>query len=117
MVGPERCADQAELLTFFDLPISLLQTAAALERVTAELVEDLVADGVRTPRSAGRRASTSSAACRSSTSSRRSRRASPGGRDAGPRTPFIGLIVTAMRSHPPGANVELAGRRRSSGRR
>ncbi|MGZ6214540.1 MAG: adenosine deaminase family protein, partial [Candidatus Limnocylindria bacterium] len=26
----------------------------------------------------------------------------------GPRTPFIGLIVTAMRSHPPGANVELA---------
>jgi len=26
----------------------------------------------------------------------------------GPRTPFIGLIVTALRSHPPGANVELA---------
>ena len=47
MVGPERCADQAELLTFFDLPIALLQTAEALERVTAELVEDLIADGVR----------------------------------------------------------------------
>jgi adenosine deaminase len=26
----------------------------------------------------------------------------------GPRTPFIGLIATAMRSHPPAANVELA---------
>jgi adenosine deaminase len=26
----------------------------------------------------------------------------------GPRTPFVGLIVTAMRSHPPAANVELA---------
>jgi adenosine deaminase len=26
----------------------------------------------------------------------------------GPRTPLIGLIVTAMRSHPPAANVELA---------
>ena len=46
MVGPERCADQAELLTFFDLPITLLQTADALERVTAELVEDLTADGI-----------------------------------------------------------------------
>ncbi len=47
MVGPERCADQAELLTFFDLPIALLQTAEALERATAELVEDLAADGIR----------------------------------------------------------------------
>ena len=47
MVGPERCVDQAELLTFFDLPISLLQTAPALERAAAELVEDLAADGVR----------------------------------------------------------------------
>ena len=27
---------------------------------------------------------------------------------ADPRRPLIGLIVTAMRSHPPGANVELA---------
>ena len=41
MVGPERCADQAELLTFFDLPITLLQTAEALERVTTELVDHI----------------------------------------------------------------------------
>ena len=47
MIGPERCADQAELLTFFDLPIALLQTAPALERAAAELVEDLAADGIR----------------------------------------------------------------------
>ena len=46
MIGPERCADQAALLSFFDLPIVLLQTAEALERVTAELVEDLAADGI-----------------------------------------------------------------------
>ena len=37
MIGPERCADQAELLTYFDLPIALLQTADALRRVTEEL--------------------------------------------------------------------------------
>ena len=46
LVGPARCADQAELLSFFDLPISLLQTAAALQRVTAELVETLADDGM-----------------------------------------------------------------------
>jgi adenosine deaminase len=109
MIGPERCRDQAELLTFFDLPIRLLQTGAALERVTMELVEDLAADGITyaeirwAPRlhldaglgirdvieavvgGVGRAATT-----------------------MGPRMPLIGLIVTAMRSHPPAANVELA---------
>ena len=47
MVAPERCASQAELLTYFDLPISLLQTERALERTSAELVEDLATDGIR----------------------------------------------------------------------
>lgn len=47
LVGPERVADQAELLRAFDLPIALLQDAEALERVAAELVEDKAADGVR----------------------------------------------------------------------
>lgn len=45
LVAPRRCADQAELLRAFDLPVALLQDAAALERVTAELVEDVAADG------------------------------------------------------------------------
>ena len=109
MVGPERCADQAELLTFFDLPIALLQTAAALERVTAELVEDL-ARGRRPIR-------------RDSLGAAPPPRARPvrgrghrGGRVGiaraaathGPATPLVGLIVTAMRQHPPSANVELA---------
>ena len=43
--APERCLDQADLLRAFDLPITLLQDAAALERVAAELVEDVAADG------------------------------------------------------------------------
>jgi adenosine deaminase len=47
LVAPERCGSQAELLSAFDLPIALLQDAAALERVAAELVRVKAADGVR----------------------------------------------------------------------
>ena len=45
LVAPVRCADQAELLHAFDLPIALLQDAEALERVTHELVEDVAGEG------------------------------------------------------------------------
>jgi adenosine deaminase len=109
MIGPERCADQAELLTFFDLPISLLQTAPALERVAGELVADLAADGVRyaeirwAPRLHLERG----------LSVERVIEAVAGGvgravERLGPDAPLIGLIVTAMRSHPPAANAVLA---------
>src|SRR3954463_7394375 len=47
LVAPMPCADQAELLRAFDLPIALLQDAEALERITAELVETKAAEGVR----------------------------------------------------------------------
>ena len=47
LTAPERCADQAELLAAFDLPVALLQDAASLERVTSELVEDVASDGTR----------------------------------------------------------------------
>jgi adenosine deaminase len=109
MVGPERCADQAELLTFFDLPISLLQTAEALERVTGELIDDLAEDGIRyaeirwAPRLHLERGlsvpDVIEAVARG-----------VAGRAAvlGPTMPLVALIVTAMRSHPPAANVELA---------
>ena len=109
MIGPERCASQAELLTFFDLPISLLQTADALERVAAELVEDLMLDGVRyaeirwAPRLHLERG-LSVAAVIEAVATGVARSAS----NRGPATPVIGLIVTAMRQHPPAANVELA---------
>jgi adenosine deaminase len=109
MIGPERCADQAELLTFFDLPIALLQTAEGLERVTGELIDDLADDGVRyaeirwAPRLHLERglsvADVIEAVARG-----------VAGRAAvlGPSMPLVALIVTAMRSHPPAANVELA---------
>jgi adenosine deaminase len=105
MVGPARCRDQAELLEFFDLPIALLQTAAALERAASELVDDLAADGIRyaevrwAPRLHLERGlsvgDVIDAVVRGVT-----------GRDD--ERPMIGLIVTAMRSHPPSANAELA---------
>lgn len=109
LVGPTRCHNQAELLTFFELPISLLQTAASLRRATAELIESMADDGLTyaeirwAPRLHLERGLSVAAVIEA---------VATGIADAasrlGPGTPFIGLIVTAMRSHPPGANVELA---------
>jgi len=109
LVGPARCRDQAELLSYFDLPISLLQTAGSLRRVTAELVETLAEDGLTyaeirwAPRLHLERGMSVRDVIEAVTTG-----ISEAASRLGPRTPFIGLIVTAMRSHPPGANVELA---------
>ena len=109
MVGPERCADQAELLAFFDLPISLLQTAEALERVTGELIDDLADDGIRyaeirwAPRLHLERGLSVTAVIEAVARGVAGRAAV-----LGPTMPLVALIVTAMRSHPPAANVELA---------
>lgn len=109
MIGPERCANQAALLEYFDLPIRLLQAPEALERVAAELVEDLAADGIRyaeirwAPRlhlEAGLSVSEVIAAVARGVGAGRLRVAG--------EAPVVGLIVTAMRSHPPAANAELA---------
>jgi adenosine deaminase len=108
MVGPARCRDQAELLTFFDLPIALLQTAPALERVAAELVEDLAADGIRyaeirwAPRLHLERGLSVERVIEAVLAG-----VGRGAERLGTDAPLIGLIVTAMRSHPPAANSEL----------
>jgi adenosine deaminase len=47
LTAPERCADQAELLRAFDLPIAIMQDAESLQRVAAELVWDVASDGTR----------------------------------------------------------------------
>lgn len=109
LIAPAHCRDQAELLGFFDLPISLMQTTSALRRVTAELVAAMAADGLTyaeirwAPRLHLDRG-LSVADVIEAVSTGIGQAAS----QLGPRTPLIGLIVTAMRSHPPGANVELA---------
>jgi adenosine deaminase len=109
MVGPERCRDQAQLLEYFDLPIALLQTAEALERAAAELVEDLAADGIRyaevrwAPRLHLERGLSVARVIEAVTTG-----VARGTARLGPTAPLVTLITTAMRSHPPAANAELA---------
>jgi len=116
MVAPPRCANQAELLTYFDLPIALLQTQAALRRAAAELVATLASDGVAygeirwAPRlhlEGGLAVPEVLEAVVDGISD--------GTAGLGRGAPLIALIVIAMRSHPPGANVQLARRAASVG--
>jgi adenosine deaminase len=106
LVAPERCRDQAELLERFDLPIALMQDAEALERIAAELVETKAADNVRYVEvrwgpllhtAAGLPLADGIAAvCR-------------GARSTAARAGIeVRLICTALRSHSPEANLELA---------
>jgi adenosine deaminase len=109
MVAPVRCRDQAELLTYFDLPIALLQTPEALMRAARELVEQLATDGVRygeirwAPRLHLDGGLSVPAVIEAV-----ARGVEDGIAALGAETPMVVLIVTAMRSHPPGANVALA---------
>jgi adenosine deaminase len=109
MVGPERCADQAQLLGFFDLPIALLQSAPALERAADELVADLAADGIRyaevrwAPRLHLERGLSVDAVIEAVVAG-----VTHAVGRLGSGAPLVGLIVTAMRQHPPAANAELA---------
>jgi len=106
LTAPRHGASQAGLLRAFDLPIALLQDADALERVTRELIEVKAADNVRyveirwgpllhaaggMPLGEGIDAVAS-------------------GAEAGARATgaCVRLIATAIRSHPPEANVEMA---------
>ena len=41
------CSSLVEYITFFELPIAVMQTVEALQRVTFELCQDLAKDGVR----------------------------------------------------------------------
>jgi adenosine deaminase len=109
MTAPERCGTQAALLTYFDLPIALLQEASALRRVARELVEDLAADGVRyaevrwAPRLHLERGLGVAEVIEAVASG-----VAEGMAALAPDPPLVTLIVTAMRSHPPAANVMLA---------
>lgn len=109
LVAPARCRNQAELLAYFDLAIALMQSAPALARVASELVDSLVADGVRyaevrwAPRlhlARGLSVRDVIGAVADGIAEGRLRQ--------GKHAPAVALIVTAMRSDPPGANVELA---------
>ena len=105
LVAPERCADQAELLRAFDLPIALMQDAEALERVAFELVEAKAADNVRYVEirwgpllhTQGGLALEDGIAA-----------VCAGARAAAQHGRVVGLICTAIRSHDPADNAALA---------
>lgn len=106
LVAPMPCRDQAELLRAFDLPIALMQDAEALERIAAELVETKAAEGVRYVEirwgpllhvARGLSLEDGIAAV------------ARGATNAAARTgTTVRLICTALRSHEPDANIELA---------
>ncbi len=116
MIAPPRCPDQAALLRYFDLPIALLQTRPALERAARELVEALADERVTyaeirwAPRLHLERGLGVGAVIEAVV-----RGVESGTAALGARAPLIGLVVTAMRSHPPGANVLLAAEAASAG--
>ena len=106
LVGEMPGTSQAQLLKRFDLPIALMQDAEALERIASELVEAKAADNVRYVEIrwgpllhvAGglSLADGIAAVCR-------------GANDAAARAGIaVRLISTAIRSHDPERNVELA---------
>ena len=107
LIAPMPCRDQAELLRAFDLPIALMQDAEALERVTAELVEDKAADGVRYVEI--RWGPLLHARSRLRPGREGIARPCARARDAAARTgTVVRLICTAIRSHDPEGNVGLA---------
>lgn len=131
LAGPAQAADQAELLRAFDLPIALLQDRESLRRVTAELVEDVAADGTRyveirwapalhvqrgLPLDAAIAAVVAGARDGVAAVVRRAAVASPAPTtsaraisDAGALPPLtVRLIAVAMRTHAPEANVAVA---------
>jgi len=106
LIAPMPCADQAELLRAFDLPIALMQDAEALERITYELVETKAAEGVRYVEirwgpllhvAGGLSLADGIAAVCAG--------AREGARQTGV---VVSLTCTALRSHDPAANVVLA---------
>jgi adenosine deaminase len=108
LVAPMPCADQAELLRAFDLPIALMQDAEALERIAFELVVVKAAEGVRYveirwgPLLHVRRGLDLEDGIDAVV-----RGADAGARETGT---VVRLIATALRSHSPADNLRLAER-------
>ena len=104
--APDKCADQAELLAAFDLPIAIMQDTEALYRIAYELIEDVASDGTRYVEvkwgpllhvTSGLDLADGIAAVAAGT------------RDAAAATGVVArLVAVALRSHPPDANAVMA---------
>jgi adenosine deaminase len=111
LAAPAHCPDQATLLSYFELPLQLLQTGEALRRAASELVEDMAADGVTYGEIRwGPRLHLEQGLGVTDVLEAVAQGVADAREALGTGSPFIGLVVTALRSHPPGANVELAHR-------
>lgn len=104
--APDDCMSLQEYISYFQLPIAVMQTAAALERVTYELCQDLAEDGVRYaevrygPWLHVRRGLSVAEVIRSTLR---------GWRRGQQETGIEGnLIITALRDMPPDQNLALA---------
>jgi adenosine deaminase len=105
LVGPDQVADQAELLTAFDLPILLMQDADALERIAGDLVTDKAGDNVRYMEI---RWAPLLHTIRGLTGRRAVEAVWRGAYDAARRHGVhVRLIATLMRSHSPQANLDF----------
>ncbi len=106
LVAPPDCESLVEYIQYFGLPIAVMQSAAALERVIYELCEDLAAENVRyaevryAPLLHRRRGLAAEEVIR----------ATLAGWEAGRRAFGLegGIIVCAVRDMEPADNVELA---------
>jgi adenosine deaminase len=106
LVARQHGVDQAELLRAFDLPIALMQDDEALERVARELVVDVANDGTRYVEVRWAPA----LHLRGGMSLDQVIGAVAAGTAAGAERVGVTarLIATAMRSHEPDRNVEVA---------
>jgi adenosine deaminase len=106
LVAPERCADQADLLRAFDLPIALLQDAEALDRAAEHLVKAKAAENVAYLEL---RWGPHLHTAKGLTQSQVIAAVSAGARRAATETGIeVRLIITALRSHSLEENRNLA---------
>lgn len=106
LVAPERCADQADLLRAFDLPIALLQDEDALERAADNLVRAKAAERVRYMELRwGPHLHTARGLSQSQVIAAVARGAGAAAKEAGVQ---VKLIVTALRTHSAEVNRALA---------
>jgi adenosine deaminase len=106
LVAPERCADQADLLRAFDLPVALLQDAEALDRAAEHLVRAKAAENVAYLEM---RWGPHLHTAKGLTQSQVIAAVAAGARRAAAATGIeVRLIVTALRSHSYEENCSLA---------
>jgi adenosine deaminase len=104
--APDDCPSLVAYISYFELPIAVMQTADALERITFELCEDVAREGVRyaeiryAPWLHVRRGLSLTQVIEATLRGWRA-----GSKAAGVEG---GILVTAMRSMPPDQNLALA---------